>query len=243
MEKQNLAKIAEPTEVVFSFDTTSSMSPAIQAVRQQIEKTCDDWFTNIPNLKVGLIAHGDYCDGENCYNILPLTDDRDKIYDFIRHTPNTSGGDAPECYELALNLAKRMGWSDGIGKILVMIGDAEPHPTDYPGNTDKLDWRKELADLKEMGVNVYALECLGGCKFWSEMAELAGTPRMRLDEFCDASATLEAFAYAAAGEEHFAAYEKRIADAGVVRSVNLCSNIGTLKTEAMTKYTRTNEKE
>ena len=104
------------TEIAFSFDDTGSMSPAIAQVRSVIEETIERMFADIPGLKVGMIAHGDYCDGKDCIDILKLTDDKNKIYNFIRNTPNTGGGDAPECYELALHEARDLGWTDCCGR-------------------------------------------------------------------------------------------------------------------------------
>lgn len=121
MELNITEKLPKSTEVAFSWDTTGSMSPCIDNVRKHIEKTCEELFQDIPNLKIGMISHGDYCDGENCYHVLKLTNKKEDIFDFIRNTPNTSGGDQPECYELALNLTKSIGWT-GKG-VLVMIGD------------------------------------------------------------------------------------------------------------------------
>ena len=97
-------------EIVFSFDTTGSMQPCIADVRRKLEATCESMFGNIKELRVGFIAHGDYCDGDNCINTLDLTTDLEKIFDFIRNTTNTGGGDAPECYELALNKDQGCSW-------------------------------------------------------------------------------------------------------------------------------------
>jgi von Willebrand factor type A domain len=214
--------INKATEVAFSFDTTGSMYPCLAAVRQCVEKTVEEMFELIPNLKVGLICHGDYCDGDNCYKVLPLTDDKTKIYNFIRNAPATSGGDIEECYELALNLAKTLGWSDNKGgKILVLIGDAPPHEPNYMYNTDKLDWRKELQDLKESGIDVYPLQCLysersAGNEFWSAIAEAHGTPLLKLEDMNDAGLALTGMACASSGSAAFGAYETK-------NAVGLCS--------------------
>ncbi len=225
--------ISKATEIAFIFDTTGSMKPAIDNVRKHIEKTCEELFKDIPGLKVGFISHGDYCDGANCYALQPLTDDQPKVFHFIRNTPNTSGGDAPECYELALNLSKTLGWSDSKGgKVVVIIGDDEPHDVDYPGNKDKLDWRKELRDLKELGVNVYPLQCLykpyakGANAFWKEIGEIMNTPLLKLDNFEEASQAINSFAYASGGTASYAAYEAKLCASGV----NMSDNIKTMNT-------------
>ena len=215
--------INSATEVVMSFDTTGSMASAIGSVRRHMEKTVEEMFQLIPDLKVGLISHGDYCDGDNCYEVLPLTDDKSKIYKFIRTAKNTGGGDAPECYELAMHLAKSMGWSDKRGgKILVMIGDAAPHAANYPANKDKLDWRKELKDLKEMGINVYPLQCLYSQyandvnDFWSTISETCGTPLLKLQDLANSASALTGVVAASSGTKIFRTYNSSLSSKGLV---------------------------
>lgn len=237
------ASIPKATEIAFCFDTTGSMNPCIANVRKHIEKTCEELFKDIEGLKVGLISHGDYCDGKNCYDIQRLTDDQKKIYKFIRETPNTSGGDAPECYELALNLAKGLGWTTTKKNpgILVMIGDAEPHDVDYPGNKDKLDWRKELEGLKEMGVNVYPLQCLyspsqkANNDFWAAISQICDTPLLKLQDFDEASLAIRSYTHAAGGSARYAAYEKKLKADGVALSPSMIAMTDALRDET-SKY-------
>jgi hypothetical protein len=175
------AALSGGSEVVFSFDTTGSMSPCIAAVRKDVEKTCQDLFSLFPGLRIGLIAHGDYCDGQKCMSSLRLTDDQKAIARFVQGVPNTNGGDSPECYEYVLRVAQEMGWSEGVGKMLVLIGDDMPHPPDFPGAPMRLDWREELDYLKGQGVKVFPMQCLfhqyrkDENEFWKELASRAGT--------------------------------------------------------------------
>lgn len=98
-------------QVVFSFDTTGSMHTCLTQARRSISETVKRLFKDIPDLKVGIIAHGDYCDAGDPYvtKILDLTDDEDKIVRFVNGVGATGGGDAEECYELVLREA-RTGW-------------------------------------------------------------------------------------------------------------------------------------
>lgn len=211
------------SSVVFSFDTTGSMSPCIKQVRQKLRDLVEMMTADIPDLKVGLIAHGDYCDGDNCIAILDLTNDLEKIMNFIANTPNTGGGDAPECYEYALQTAKGMSWPKEGGS-LVLIGDDEPHEQ----NPNNIDWRKEVAALLEKNVKVFPMQCLhsphrsGPNKFWEEVSGLSGTPLLMLESFADSANVLEAVAYSAAGEEAFKNYKMRY-DAEVAGGVRTCS--------------------
>lgn len=181
------ANLGEGAEVVFSFDTTGSMYPCLEAVRRDVAKTCQDLFSMFPGLKIGLISHGDYCDGQLRINSLPLTDERQTIEAFIRNTPATGGGDAPECYELALHTAAGMNWTTDKGRMVVLIGDDEPHPPDYPQNELRLDWRETILAMKEWGVKVFPIQCLYSPArqavnaFWEEVATLSGTRLFRFD--------------------------------------------------------------
>lgn len=220
--------IGKATEVVFVVDTTGSMSPCIKNVKKHIEKTCEELFQDIPELKIGFIFHGDYCDGPNCYTILPLTTKKEDVFRFIKTVPNTGGGDTAECYELVLNLAKTIGWSKEVGgKIVVMIGDADPHPPSYNANKDKLDWRKELNDLKALGINVYPLQCLyvahnkAANDFWAAIAETFSTPLLKLENFDEASMAVKGFAAAAGGSKAFAAFESKLEMASLSDSAKL----------------------
>lgn len=142
--KKNLGK---PTALVVSFDCTGSMSPCIGQVRQKLRDLVEMMRQDIPDLRIGLIAHGDYCDGPNMIHVLDLTTDLEGIMRFIDEVPNAGGGDAPECYELALNRARHMSWP-AEGGSLILIGDDEPHSPDYNLNTDHLDWQEEVKALK-----------------------------------------------------------------------------------------------
>lgn len=211
------------SSVVFSFDTTGSMSPCIKQVRQKLRDLVEMMTADIPDLKVGLIAHGDYCDGDNCIAILDLTNDLEKIMNFIANTPNTGGGDAPECYEYALQTANGMSWPKEGGS-LVLIGDDEPHEK----NPNNIKWRKEVTALLEKNVKVFPMQCLhsphriGPNKFWEEVSGLSGTPLLMLESFADSANVLEAVAYSAAGEEAFKNYKMRY-DAEVAGGVRTCS--------------------
>ena len=54
-------------EVVFSFDTTGSMYPCLTQVRRKIKGTVTRLMKEIPGMRIGIIAHGDYCDARSTY--------------------------------------------------------------------------------------------------------------------------------------------------------------------------------
>src|SRR5689334_13215611 len=96
----------ETIDLVFSLDSTGSMQPCIAQARKRIEETVKFLFGQIPNIRIGIIVHGDYCDGVNMIQKLDLTTDLQAICKFIRNAKNTSGGDSDECYEYVLHEAR-----------------------------------------------------------------------------------------------------------------------------------------
>ena len=137
-----------PVQIVFSFDTTGSMSQCIDLVRDQLRDVIQRLLGDVPHLQVAVIAHGDYCDGDEFYTIkaVDFTNDVNVLTQFVNDVGGTGGGDYEECYEYVLNYAQGFSWQPGTQRSLVMIGDATPHEADYFLNTMKLDWKQE-ADI------------------------------------------------------------------------------------------------
>lgn len=94
-KESNETKVVK-SDIVFSFDTTGSMSSCISDVRRNIEKVATRLFDEIPELRLSIIAHGDYCDGDKVISILDFTNNKDEIKKFIQETPDTYGGDYPD---------------------------------------------------------------------------------------------------------------------------------------------------
>ena len=206
-------------DVVVSFDTTGSMYPCLTQVRRRVNEMIDRLFREISGLRVGVIAHGDYCDRGSTYvtKRLELTSDRNQLYRFVSDVPATDGGDAPECYELALYEARLFKWSSGSTKTLIVIGDDIPHPPSYPGNTDKLDWRNEIELLVKMGVNVYGVQALNrghATAFYQEIARRTGGFHLTLDQFSSVVELVMAICYQQTSPEDLLRWEREVERSG-----------------------------
>ena len=175
-------------EVVFSFDTTGSMYPCLAEVRRKVKATVSRLFKDIPGIRVGVIAHGDYCDEGHSYLIktFDLSMDEGAICRFVGNVGPTGGGDAPEAYEVVLHRARGLSWSPGAQRVLVLIGDDVPHGPSYPQNRAKLNWRTETDRLLDQGVTVYAVQALNrrhATAFYRELAERGGGFHLPLNQF------------------------------------------------------------
>lgn len=205
----------DAVELVISFDTTGSMYPCLTQLRRSADKCVRRLFKEIPGLRVGVISHGDYCDGKNMISKLDLTDDEQKVVDFINSAPATGGGDLPEAYEVALNESRSMGWTAGKSKVVVLIGDDVPHEPNYPDNKKKIDWRNELKLLLEAGIHVYGVHAMPGIrkhskKFYETIAKETGGFYLTLDQFQYITDMVLAVAYKQAGDEQLAKYEEEV---------------------------------
>ena len=211
-------------EVVFSFDTTGSMYPCLTQVRRHIKSTVTRLSEEIPGIRIGIIAHGDYCDKGSTYvtKHLALSDDVSAICRFVETVKPTGGGDAPECYELVLREAQDMAWTAGSRKALVVIGDDVPHPAAHtPG---KIDWRTEVGKLAEAGIPVYGVQCLNrgyATKFYEEIARRSGGFHIPLDQFAYVTDMVLAVCYKQSSDEQLQQYEQEVKTQGrMSRSLN-----------------------
>ena len=198
-----------PIEIIISFDTTGSMSYYLDEVKNKVQDIIQRLFMDIPNMKIGVMAHGDYCDESVFYLMqkVDFTNDVGSLCQFVKDVEGTGGGDFEECYEWVLSQVRKLDWTPGTQRSLIMIGDAIPHPTDYHLNKDKLDWKAEADALyNEQGVRIYAVQCQnekGAAEFWKELAHRTRGHHLKLDQFNTIVDILMAICYREHSAEYF----------------------------------------
>ncbi|GAM23849.1 hypothetical protein SAMD00019534_070240 [Acytostelium subglobosum LB1] len=202
--------ISSDVEIVFCFDTTGSMASIIQNVRTQVESTVSRLIKDIPNIRIGIMGLGDYCDAAKVLTTLDLTQNLEELVQFIKNVPATSGGDAPEAYEWALRKAKTLSWSTHTSKAFVMIGDANPHE---PSHTNlSINWFEECDDLYDMGVKIYGVKALGNSPFYEEIAMRTGGVCINFKNFSFITEMFLAICYREASKEKFKQFESELAN-------------------------------
>lgn len=168
-EKDALGKVAPKAigvlDMVIAFDTTGSMAAYIDAVRKEVSELIPRLFKDNDNLRLGIVAFGDYCDMNSAtdfgdaYQCLMPTDNENDIIKFIRESRDTSGGDGDEFYELVIKkIVEETPWRKDATKAILLISDANPHPLGYTykdhvvGN--QIDWRKEAEKAAFMKIKI-----------------------------------------------------------------------------------------
>jgi len=186
-------------DMCISFDTTGSMSQVIAETRKNIIELTKNLFNEIHDLKISIIAHGDYCDEKTTYltKHIDFTNNVDDLVNFVKNVENTGGGDYPEAYEYVLNKVQTFSWSMS-NRALVIIGDAYPHEPE--SNPHKLDWRNEAQELAKMGVNIYSVQALncGNSKsytFYKQIAQITNGYHLYLNQFSHVTLMLTTIFY------------------------------------------------
>ena len=155
-------------DVVFAIDTTGSMEPYINEVKDNFLRIMEDVFQFSTGVRMGIIAYKDHGDeGENEFYLtktLPLTFEKREVLDFLR-SPDLhigEGGDGAEAVECALYDAVNLNWSSPkTPKAIVLVGDKPAHGVidSFRACTRMKDYRKEVEAIKHKQIKIYPILC------------------------------------------------------------------------------------
>ena len=179
-EEPGIAPVAlisdkRPTmEMVFVLDTTGSMGGLLNGAKQRIWGIVNEVMqtSSLSSVKVGLVAYRDRGD-QYITQVLPLTEDLDRVYSVLMEYEAGGGGDEEENVRRALAQGvSKAGWSQpspNHAQILFLVGDAPPH--DYADEPDTLT----TADVAvKQGIIVNTIQCGTSAatkKVWEAIAQ------------------------------------------------------------------------
>jgi len=117
---------------VLVVDATSSMAGLIQSTKSKLQEVAEGLRRVVPDLRVRVVAYRDR--GDRFVTLgSPLTHDMRVVEDFLACLPAWGGGDAPEAVLEGLREAiGKTPWRAKSHRIVVLFGDAPPHPDDLP---------------------------------------------------------------------------------------------------------------
>lgn len=133
-------------DIVFCIDVTGSMSPVIDAVKENVRtfhstlgSAMAEKGKAISQLRVRVIAYRDFADKPSnaieATGFLTLPDQQGQFETFVQRLHATDGGDEPESGLEALSLAIDSDWERGLDRrrhVIAVFTDASAHPLGDP---------------------------------------------------------------------------------------------------------------
>jgi hypothetical protein len=156
--------------VVFVIDSTGSMDPYIEEVKQKVLGIIMEIeeASITPHVSFGIVVYGDHPPQDSIVTkSFPLTSNHQEILDNVHSLPRTGGGDYPEAVVDGLHEGIEMSWHQGSHRVMVLMGDAPPHGCagthdDYSdgfpsGCPCGLDPFQEALNAMKKGIIIYAV--------------------------------------------------------------------------------------
>lgn len=183
-------------DVLFIIDATGSMSSAIRAAHKRatdIARSLQNSYKDV-DFKFGCICYRDPVDSHNdIHETLDFTSKIDEMTNFLSKIQATGGGDGPEDWVGAYNIALcEISWREG-AKTIIHIADADAHGRRYCGYTNHEEETSkleplifELASMRAvitgMNMNSGASKSFIECK---KIYERAKGPKYVIEEFSE----------------------------------------------------------
>ena len=175
-DEKSMDKVAPKSvgvlDMVIAFDTTGSMAAYIGAVRKEVSELIPRLFKDNDDLRLGIVAFGDYCDMKNAqefgdaYQCIMPTINENELVKFVMESKDTGGGDGDEFYELVLKkIVEETPWREDSTRVILLISDAAPHPVGYTYQNyvvnNQIDWRKEAEKAASMKIKIDTVTITG----------------------------------------------------------------------------------
>lgn len=127
-------------DLMICIDSTGSMQPTIDALAAALSEMVDILDGISPKLRIGIVHYKDHGElgKEGAKAILPLTKNVKSAAKQLEDLRAVGGGDLPEAVlgGLELALGKTIKWQADANKIVILVGDAPPHPDEYQACID-----------------------------------------------------------------------------------------------------------
>jgi hypothetical protein len=139
-------------DLVLCLDTTGSMRDDIDALRRLLIPLLEDMTAGFNGFRIGMVLYKDYYEAY-LTRVISFTEDFEKLSATLNDIKPGGGRDIPEAvYEALYDGAVKFPW-DAESKLLILIGDAPPHPRQR-GKVSKEMVDKAVADR---GLKLHAI--------------------------------------------------------------------------------------
>ncbi|MDR2964527.1 MAG: hypothetical protein LBU88_02000 [Treponema sp.] len=141
-------------DIVICLDTTNSMKKYIDPVRNELIPVLEELLGGFSSFRIGMVLFKDYYD-EYLTRVIPFTTDFTRFQRDLNAIRVRGGGDIPEAvYEALYDGAVRFTW-EAESRIIILIGDAPPHPR--PRGRITKEMAENAANERNIQVNAMIL--------------------------------------------------------------------------------------
>src|SRR4051794_832360 len=157
------ARQAQPLDVELAIDATASMGPSIHRIQRDAAKLVTHLRARFPGARFAVVQFKDAADTPEYEVLQSMTSDPKLVAQATTRMGPGGGGDNPEAYNVVFRNSyadKSIGWRPNSRKLVVVVGDAEPHGAGSAGLAGCLDAsadphalriRQELVGMKVNG--------------------------------------------------------------------------------------------
>jgi Mg-chelatase subunit ChlD len=118
----------ESLDLVICLDTTGSMQAYMPSVKKKLTPIVRERVAKFKSFRVGIMLYKDYWPEEYITRKVPFTSDLDQFNRFIQSLNPYGGGDVPEAVDEALYAAATEFDWQAQKRLIILVGDAPPHP-------------------------------------------------------------------------------------------------------------------
>ena len=139
-------------DIVLCLDATGSMGPYINGVRKMLIPMMKETIAEFTDFRIGMVLYRDYRD-DFLNKLIPFTKDFNVFQKNLNAVYPKGGGDIPEAvYEALYEAADKFPWA-AESRLLILIGDAPPHPRQRGKISKEMVYQK----VAEKGLKVNAI--------------------------------------------------------------------------------------
>lgn len=148
-------------DLVFCIDTTGSMGDDIDEVKDQARMIINTLASQTSDFRIGVIGFkdiGSVPEDDPIFLDFPFTNNVDTIINNINALNADGGGDDPEAvYEALLRAMDNVTlgpWRNGVGKIIILMGDAPPHEKGEVSEDGTHTYQYTVSDVATVAQNL-----------------------------------------------------------------------------------------
>ena len=223
-DEKSLNKVAPKSigvlDMIIAFDTTGSMAAYIGAVRKEVSDLIPRLFKDNEDLRLGIVAFGDYCDMDNAqelgkaYQSIMPTNDENELVRFVMESQDTHGGDSDEFYELVIKkIVEETPWREDSTRVILLISDAAPHPVGYTYQNyvvnNQIDWREEAMKAASMKIKIDTVT-ITNHPWYKELSEMTNGMSVPFESGYKTGRLLEAAAFSRGSMRARAKFDKML---------------------------------